>query len=93
MYQDWFPAIPELITATDETNILTTDLYDRPPTQPWSQQNITLLGDARPPNATDDGTGRLYRVGRYLCRCPHACKSNPFHALLSNNTSLCAFPA
>jgi hypothetical protein len=35
MYQDWFPAIPELIAATDEANILTTDLYNRPPTQPW----------------------------------------------------------
>lgn len=32
MYQDWFPAIPELISATNETQILTTDLYDRPPT-------------------------------------------------------------
>lgn len=30
MYQDWFPSIPELIMATDEANILTTDLYDRP---------------------------------------------------------------
>ncbi|MGB7444968.1 MAG: FAD-dependent monooxygenase, partial [Coleofasciculaceae cyanobacterium] len=41
MYQDWFPAIPKLIAATNDADILTTDLYDRPPTQPWSQQNIT----------------------------------------------------
>ncbi|MBV8882900.1 MAG: hypothetical protein JO235_02710, partial [Chroococcidiopsidaceae cyanobacterium CP_BM_RX_35] len=34
MFQDWFTSVPELITATDETNILTTDLYDRVPTQP-----------------------------------------------------------
>jgi hypothetical protein len=44
MFQDWFASVPELITATDETDILTTDLYDRTPTQPWSKQNITLLG-------------------------------------------------
>lgn len=57
MYQDWFPSIPELITATDEANILTTDLYDRPPTQPWSQQNITLLGDAAHPMLPTMGQG------------------------------------
>lgn len=57
MYHDWFPSIPELITATDEANILTTDLYDRPPTQPWSQQNITLLGDAAHPMLPTIGQG------------------------------------
>ncbi|MFB2894347.1 FAD-dependent monooxygenase [Aerosakkonemataceae cyanobacterium BLCC-F50] len=57
MYQDWFPAIPELIAATDEAQILTTDLYDRPPQQPWSQQNITLLGDAAHPMLPTMGQG------------------------------------
>ena len=37
LYEDWLSAIPELIAATGEENILTTDLYDRPPQQPWSQ--------------------------------------------------------
>lgn len=57
MYQDWLPAIPELIAATDEDNILTTDLYDRPPQQPWSQRNITLLGDAAHPMLPTMGQG------------------------------------
>ncbi|MBW4440705.1 MAG: FAD-dependent monooxygenase [Plectolyngbya sp. WJT66-NPBG17] len=57
MYQDWFSSIPELITATDEANILTTDLYDRPPIQPWSQQNITLVGDAAHPMLPAMGQG------------------------------------
>lgn len=57
MYQDWFPSISELIAATDEVNILTTDLYDRPPTQPWSKQNITLLGDAAHPMLPTMGQG------------------------------------
>jgi 2-polyprenyl-6-methoxyphenol hydroxylase-like FAD-dependent oxidoreductase len=57
MYQDWFPAVPELIAATDEADILTTDLYDRPPKQPWSQQNITLLGDAAHPMLPTVGQG------------------------------------
>ncbi|MDZ8023436.1 MAG: FAD-dependent monooxygenase [Nostoc sp. DedQUE01] len=57
MFQDWFPSVPELIAATDEANILTTDLYDRPPTQPWSKQNITLLGDAAHPMLPTMGQG------------------------------------
>jgi len=57
IYQDWYPTIPELIAATDEADILTTDLYDRPPTQPWSQQNITLLGDAAHPMLPTMGQG------------------------------------
>ncbi len=57
MYQDWLTAIPELIAATDEANILTTDLYDRPAKQPWSQQNITLLGDAAHPMLPTMGQG------------------------------------
>lgn len=57
MFQDWFVSVPELITATDEANILTTDLYDRAPTQPWSKQNITLLGDAAHPMLPTMGQG------------------------------------
>lgn len=57
MYQDWPRAIPELIAATEQMNILTTDLYDRPPKLPWSQQNITLLGDAAHPMLPTMGQG------------------------------------
>ncbi|GAB1543162.1 hypothetical protein NUACC21_58360 [Scytonema sp. NUACC21] len=57
MFQDWCKPIPELIAATDEANILKNDLYDRVPTQPWSQQNITLLGDAAHPTMPTLGQG------------------------------------
>ena len=57
LYEDWLPAISELISATDEENILTTDLYDRLPQQPWSQGNITLLGDAAHPMLPTMGQG------------------------------------
>lgn len=57
MYRDWFPSIPELIAATDETKILTTDLYDRPPTRPWRDRLITLLGDAAHPMLPTMGQG------------------------------------
>ena len=57
MFQDWFPSIPELIAATDETNIIKTDLYDRVPALPWSKENITLLGDAAHPTLPTLGQG------------------------------------
>lgn len=57
LFQDWHASISELITATDEANILKTDLYDRVPTLPWSQQNITLLGDAAHPTLPTYGQG------------------------------------
>jgi 2-polyprenyl-6-methoxyphenol hydroxylase-like FAD-dependent oxidoreductase len=71
MYRDWFDAIPELISATDETNILTTDLYDRLPTQPWSQGNITLLGDAAHPMLPTMGQGACTALedGYVLAKC------------------------
>ncbi len=57
MFQDWFYSIPELITATEETDIIKTNLYDRVPTLPWSKQNITLLGDAAHPTLPTLGQG------------------------------------
>lgn len=56
-FQDWWASVPELIAATNEADILTTDLYDRAPTQSWSQQNITLLGDAAHPMLPTMGQG------------------------------------
>ncbi|BAZ37612.1 monooxygenase FAD-binding protein [Calothrix sp. NIES-4101] len=71
MYRDWFDAIPEFISATDETNILTTDLYDRIPIQPWSQRNITLLGDAAHPMLPTMGQGACTALedGYVLAKC------------------------
>jgi 2-polyprenyl-6-methoxyphenol hydroxylase-like FAD-dependent oxidoreductase len=57
IFMNWFPSIPELIDATDESNILKTNLYDRVPVQAWSQQNITLLGDAAHPMLPTLGQG------------------------------------
>jgi 2-polyprenyl-6-methoxyphenol hydroxylase-like FAD-dependent oxidoreductase len=88
IYQDWFPAISELIAATDEGNILTTDLYDRPPIQPWSQQNITLLGDAAHPMLPTMGQGACTALedAYVVAQCLQA---QPDPSVLSNSMSLC----
>ena len=76
MFQDWFDSIPELIAATDETDIIKTDLYDRLPTLPWSKQNITLLGDAAHPTLPTLGQGACMAledalaVTKCLLECP-----------------------
>lgn len=57
MFEDWHQPILELIAATDEANILKTDLYDRVPTLPWGKENITLLGDAAHPTLPTLGQG------------------------------------
>lgn len=57
MFQDWFPSISELIAATDEADIIKTNLYDRVPALPWSKQNVTLLGDAAHPTLPTLGQG------------------------------------
>jgi 2-polyprenyl-6-methoxyphenol hydroxylase-like FAD-dependent oxidoreductase len=57
MFKDWHQPILELIAATDEANILKTDLYDRVPTFPWGKENITLLGDAAHPTLPTLGQG------------------------------------
>jgi 2-polyprenyl-6-methoxyphenol hydroxylase-like FAD-dependent oxidoreductase len=57
MFQDWFDCIPELIAATEERNIIRTNLYDRVPTLPWSKDSVTLLGDAAHPTLPTLGQG------------------------------------
>ena len=56
-FKDWHTSIHDLIGATDQANILKTDLYDRVPARPWGKQNVTLLGDAAHPTLPTLGQG------------------------------------
>ena len=62
MFTDWPEPIPKLISATDEASILKNDLYDRVPVQTWSQQNVTLLGDAAHPSLPTMGQGACMAI-------------------------------
>jgi 2-polyprenyl-6-methoxyphenol hydroxylase-like FAD-dependent oxidoreductase len=61
-----FEGAPELvrsiIEATDESEILRTDIYDRPPVERWGDGRVTLIGDsahAATPNTGQGGSQAL----------------------------------
>lgn len=45
-FKDWLPLVPAVIEATEEAAIFQNDIIDRPPTWPWGNGRVTLLGDA-----------------------------------------------
>jgi 2-polyprenyl-6-methoxyphenol hydroxylase-like FAD-dependent oxidoreductase len=64
--QRTFAGAPELvrsvIDATDESEILRTDIYDRPPVERWGEGRVTLIGDsahAATPNTGQGGSQAL----------------------------------
>ncbi|AKQ66628.1 Salicylate hydroxylase [Myxococcus hansupus] len=57
LFAGWHAPIESLIAATDEANIVRTDIHDRPPASRWSRGRVTLLGDAAHPMTPNMGQG------------------------------------
>jgi 2-polyprenyl-6-methoxyphenol hydroxylase-like FAD-dependent oxidoreductase len=70
-FRGWHKPIPELIEATAESVIVESMIYDRPPLKRWSEQRVTLLGDAAHPMTPDLGQGACQALedAAVLTRC------------------------
>ena len=71
IFRGWHKPIPELIEATAESVIVESMIYDRPPLKRWSEQRVTLLGDAAHPMTPDLGQGACQALedAAVLTRC------------------------
>ena len=56
-FAGWFPPVPAVIAATEESALLRNDIIDRPPVWPWGRGRVTLLGDAVHPTTPNLGQG------------------------------------
>lgn len=56
-YSHWADPVPGLLAATEETDVLRNDLYDREPAKAWSRGRIVLVGDAAHPMRPHLGQG------------------------------------
>lgn len=82
-FADWYAPIPALISATDETAIIRTDIYDRKPATAWGVGRVTLLGDAAHPTTPNLGQGACQALedAAVLARCLAERPADPATAL------------
>ncbi len=57
LYQNWHAPIPALLAATEPASVIRTELFDRPPSDTWGRDAVTLLGDAAHPMTPNLGQG------------------------------------
>lgn len=56
------PLIREAVSATAEADIIQNDILDRPPTWPWGEGPVTMLGDAIHPTTPNMGQGACQAI-------------------------------
>lgn len=62
LFRGWHDSIEALIEATEESSILRNDIYDREPVSRWTENRVTLLGDAAHPMTPNLGQGACQAI-------------------------------
>ncbi|MFQ3632802.1 FAD-dependent monooxygenase [Roseiflexus sp.] len=62
IFGTWHDPIRQVLEATPATAILHNDVYDIPPFTPWTQDRVTLLGDAAHPTTPNLGQGACMAI-------------------------------
>jgi 2-polyprenyl-6-methoxyphenol hydroxylase-like FAD-dependent oxidoreductase len=61
-FGEWHDPIPRVVGATDEAEIVRSDVYDRRPLRRWGRGRATLLGDAAHPSTPALGQGACQAI-------------------------------
>ena len=75
-FGDWTDPVNELIDATEDSEILTHNLYDRDPVLKWGEGRVTILGDAAHPMTPFMGQGGCQSLEDAIALA-HCMKVNP----------------
>jgi 2-polyprenyl-6-methoxyphenol hydroxylase-like FAD-dependent oxidoreductase len=62
VFSEWHDPIADLIRATNASDILRNDIYDRQPLAAWGRGRMTLLGDAAHPMTPNLGQGACQAI-------------------------------